>query len=239
MLSQGYRLQVTFDLIFRATCWQTRTLLYYWRMHLSFRNILAVGAHPDDIEYSCLGFLLHQKELGASVSTFVASAGSKSDPTSGENRIDESRKSLGMNGFEQHYSKNGSFDYVKTELEIRKLITEKDYDCLLVHDPRDSHQEHRIMFDVALSAIRRVDISFIKYRSVSTNHDFTANYRVGIDKFFNNKIASLGFHESQIAKKYMSLELIKKFHTFYDLCDSADNYYELFSIQSITDVSGG
>jgi LmbE family N-acetylglucosaminyl deacetylase len=208
-------------------------------MHLNFKKILAVGAHPDDIEYSCLGFLLHQKEMGASITTFVASSGSKSDPTSGVNRINESKESLSFNDFNQYYSKNGSFNYIETEFEIRNLILENGYDCLLVHDPRDSHQEHRFMFDVTLSAIRRVDISFINYRSVSTNHDFTANYRVGIDKFFDHKITSLGFHQSQNTKKYMSLEMIKKFHTYYDLCDSTNNYHELFSIQSITDVVGG
>ena len=208
-------------------------------MYLNFSKILAIGAHPDDIEYSCLGFLLQQKELGANVSTFVASAGSKSDLASGENRIQESRESLGQYDFDQYYSKNGSFDYVETEREIRNLILDYNYDCLLVHDPRDSHQEHRIMFDIALSAVRRVNIAFISYRSVSTTHDFTSNFRVGIDRFFNNKLNSLSVHKSQGAKKYMSIEMIERFHTYYDLCELSDNFFELFSIQSITDGYGG
>ena len=30
-------------------------------------RVLAIGAHPDDIEFSCLGFLLRQKKLGAKI----------------------------------------------------------------------------------------------------------------------------------------------------------------------------
>ena len=54
-------------------------------MSLIFKNVLAVGAHPDDIEYSCLGFLLKQKNSGANISTFVVSLGSSNDKTSERN----------------------------------------------------------------------------------------------------------------------------------------------------------
>jgi LmbE family N-acetylglucosaminyl deacetylase len=202
---------------------------------LRFNNILAVGAHPDDIEYSCLGFLLKQKNYGAKISTFVASLGSGNDKTSGSARKSESQAALDLNGFEQHYSKDGNFDYVITETEIRNLILGHNFDCVLVHDPRDTHQEHRIIYDITLSAIRRVSLSFILYRSVSTTNDFMYNYSVGIDKFFDRKLKTLQLHKSQQNKLYMARGLIERFHTYYHLDLNSESFYETFNISSLID----
>jgi LmbE family N-acetylglucosaminyl deacetylase len=211
-------------------------MLYSWRVHLNFKDILVVGAHPDDIEYSCLGFLLHQKELGARITAFIASSGSINDNTSGIERIQESHKSLEFNGIEQFYSNVGNFDYVQTEAEIRDLISSNSFDCVLVHDPRDSHQEHRIIYEITFSAIRRLNLSFIRYRSVSTTQEFIGNYRVGIDKFFKQKIETLQFHSSQQSKSYMSVNSIENFHTFYDLSDNSEKFFETFAIQALVDL---
>lgn len=209
---------------------------YSQSVHLNFKNILVVGAHPDDIEYSCLGFLLHQKEFGAKVWAFVASPGSMNDTTSGIERLKESEISLTFNGFEQSYSKVGNFDYVQTEAEIRDLVLSSSFDCVLVHDPRDAHQEHRITYEITLSAIRRLNLSFIKYRSVSTTQEFASNYKIGIDKFFNQKIKTLQFHASQQSKSYMSKNSIENFHTFYDLSANSEKFFETFAIQALVDL---
>jgi LmbE family N-acetylglucosaminyl deacetylase len=202
---------------------------------LIFKNILAVGAHPDDIEYSCLGFLLKQKNSGADISTFVASLGSFNDKTSGANRRTESESALGLNGFKQYYSGTADFDYVKTETEIRDLVLKQNFDCVLVHDPRDSHQEHRVTYDITLSAIRRMNLGFILYRSVSTTNDFKCNYRVGVDGFFEQKLKTLKLHKSQQDKSYMTRDLIESFHTYYHLDLDSDTFYETFNISSLVD----
>jgi len=38
-------------------------------------NILAIGAHPDDIELSCMGTLIHHIKLGYNVCILDLSAG--------------------------------------------------------------------------------------------------------------------------------------------------------------------
>ena len=204
-------------------------------MSLIFKNVLAVGAHPDDIEYSCLGFLLKQKNSGANISTFVVSLGSSNDKTSGPNRRTESESALGLNGFKQYYSKNADFDYMETEAEIRDLVLKQNFDCVLVHDPRDSHQEHRVTYDITLSAIRRLNLGFILYRSVSTTNDFICNYRVGVDSFFEQKLNTLKLHKSQQDKSYMTQDLIESFHTYYHLDLNSETFYETFNISSLVD----
>ncbi len=59
----------------------------------SFSRVLAIGAHPDDVEYGCLGFLLKMSAHSKS-HIYVASSGSSGDPSSGLNRIQESRMAL-------------------------------------------------------------------------------------------------------------------------------------------------
>ena len=39
-------------------------------------NILAIGAHPDDIEIGCLGFLLKAKQLGYHTEAVMLTRGS-------------------------------------------------------------------------------------------------------------------------------------------------------------------
>ena len=179
--------------------------------------------------------MLKQKNSGANISTFVVSLGSSNDKTSGPNRRTESESALGLVGFKQYYSRNADFDYMETEAEIRDLVLKQNFDCVLVHDPRDTHQEHRIIYDITLSAIRRVNLSFILYRSVSTTNDFMCNYRVGIDKFFDRKLKTLQLHKSQQNKSYMTRGLIERFHTYYHLDLDSESFYETFNISSLID----
>jgi len=125
---------------------------------------------------------------------------------------------------------------VEAESELRDLIIKESFDCVLVHDPKDAHQEHRIIYEIACSAIRRVDLSFIRYRSVSTTHEFFGNYRVGIDSFFDRKIEALQLHKSQQSKKYMSKSSIENFHTHYNLSENSQRFYETYYIQSLIDL---
>jgi LmbE family N-acetylglucosaminyl deacetylase len=57
------------------------------------RNILALGAHPDDSEYGCFGFLLRQKGDSA-IHGYVGSLGSVGGPSSGIARRTESLESF-------------------------------------------------------------------------------------------------------------------------------------------------
>ena len=169
-------------------------------MGVKFERILVIGAHPDDVEYSCLGFLLKQKSLGSKIFAYVASLGGLNDATSGLERKVESDAALSFNGFQKFYTLNNKFDYFEIEAEIRNLVLEFNIDCVLVHSPLDTHQDHRIIHDITLSAIRRVGLSLILYRSVSTTREFVPNLQVGVDVFMDLKMKTLLLHKSQQTK---------------------------------------
>lgn len=204
-------------------------------MTLQFKKVLAVGAHPDDIEYSSLGFLLMQQSGGASISVFISSLGSVGDVTSGQQRKLESDKSFELNNFKVFYSKNGVFDYTKTESEIRQLLLKNDFDCVMVHDPNDSHQEHRLIYEITSSAVRRLNLSFFRYRSVSSNYNYRSNLYVGVDIFLKKKIETLKLHFSQKDKPYMQQKSIEDFHTFYNVGFNKEKFYESFFIETLFD----
>ena len=91
------------------------------------KNILAIAAHPDDIEISCLGYLLKEnKEKKSKISVFIASSGSLKDTTSGINRIRESKKALKcIKDINFNYRSNKGIkisDFEKISNKIRKLI---------------------------------------------------------------------------------------------------------------------
>jgi LmbE family N-acetylglucosaminyl deacetylase len=204
-------------------------------MVLKFERILAIGAHPDDIEYSCLGFLLKQKAQGSSVFAYVASLGGINDASSGLERKIESDASFGVHGFEKFYTQNNDFNYFEIEAEIRNLILKFGIDCVLVHSPLDTHQDHRIVHDITLSALRRVGVSLILYRSVSTTRDFVPNLQVGIDAFMDMKIKTLMLHKSQNSKVYMQQHMIENFHTYYNIFEGCERFYEGYTINSVVD----
>lgn len=202
---------------------------------LKFKRVLAIGAHPDDIDYSCLGFLLKQKALGSDIFTYVASLGGMNDGTSGLERKIESDTALSEYGFHKTHTLNNNFDYFEIEAEIRNLVLQFDIDCVLVHSLHDTHQDHRIVHDITLSSIRRIGLSLIEYRSVSTTREFVSNLQVGIDKFIDLKLKALALHKSQRNKVYMQKHMVENFHTHYNIFDGAEKYYELYKINTIVD----
>ena len=103
-------------------------------MGLTFKRILAIGAHPDDVEYSCLGFLLKQMALGSNIVAYVASLGGQNDTTSGLERKVESDAALSLNEFQKFHTLNDNFDYFEIEAEIRNLVL--NWGCIF---PKKNH----------------------------------------------------------------------------------------------------
>jgi LmbE family N-acetylglucosaminyl deacetylase len=181
------------------------------------KNILAIGAHPDDIEISCLGYLLKQnKENKSKVFVFILSSGSSYDYTSGLKRIKESREALAcIKNLNFNYIRNRGIkisDYEKISNKIRKLILRTNINEILVHDPNDTNQEHRLVYDIVKTASRRLSINLIRYRSISSTNDFKANLYVDVKKYISIKKKSLQFHKTQKFHDYFSDTFLNSFH---------------------------
>jgi LmbE family N-acetylglucosaminyl deacetylase len=203
---------------------------------IKFDRVLAIGAHPDDVEFSCLGFLMKLKESGSNITVYIGSNGSAGDPTSSVDRLDESRRALDCIGAEL-ISRNQSGicieDYEQISVELRSLIVRNRPDLILIHSQFDTHQEHKYLRDIVMTASRRVPCSIFSYKSVSVTVGYEENLFINIDKYIDKKIDHVRMHKSQAGHEYMSEEAIRLFHVNWFARMRASDYVESFHVEQM------
>ena len=165
-------------------------------------NVLAIGAHPDDIEYGCGGTLTKYAQRGHNVYLFVASDGARGGEAAVRRREqDESAVILGA-------KRVFWGDYPDTELPLNReliarletVIAEIKPSMIFVNSPDDTHQDHRHLAQAATSATRYVP-NFLFYEVPSTStQNFAPNCYTDIAKVLDRKLASLEAHRSQVTK---------------------------------------
>src|SRR3990172_3558804 len=163
-------------------------------------NILAIGAHPDDIEYGCGGMLAKYARRGHAVYMFVASDGALGGE--GEVRRREQKDSAQILGVREVFWGG----YPDTEVPLsRELIVRLETvirqvgpRMIFVNHPDDTHQDHRHLAQSAMSATRYIP-NFLFYE-VPTTQNFHPNVYVDIQPVLDWKLASLEAHRSQVTK---------------------------------------
>jgi LmbE family N-acetylglucosaminyl deacetylase len=185
--------------------------------HFHFQNILAIGAHPDDIEYGCLGLLLKQKKLNSKISLFVASVGSKGDLSSGLARKQESMNALSVLSPEHVFFREES-GIAHNNLEplldtLFQFIQKVQPDLILTMSQHDTHQEHQNLHTISMAAARRSSASILCYSILSNTLKFSPTVFVDVKDEMVAKKEALQKHISQRGKYYMSDEYLEIFHS--------------------------
>jgi LmbE family N-acetylglucosaminyl deacetylase len=163
-------------------------------------NVLAIGAHPDDIEYGCGGILTKYAERGHAINLFVASRGGRGgDPKVREREQDEAAVILGARRVFWGGYKDTEVP-LNRELIVRleDVIRDVGPTMIFVNCPDDTHQDHRHLAQCATSATRKVP-NFLFYEVPSTQN-FVPNCYTDIAKVLDKKLAALEAHRSQVAK---------------------------------------
>ena len=181
-------------------------------------NVLAIGAHPDDVEYGCGGMLAKYAEKGHGVYMFVASDGSLGGDSAVRRR--EQEDAAVVVGARKVFWGG----YLDTEIplnrelivQVESVIREVKPRMIFVNYPDDTHQDHRNLAQGAVSATRYIP-NFLFYEVPSTQH-FPPNCYTDIEKVLDRKLASLEAHASQVAKTNIEdltiLELAKSCANF-------------------------
>lgn len=163
-------------------------------------NILAIGSHPDDIEYGCGGTLIKYAEEGHRVFLYVATKGTYGGE--GETRWQEMERSAQFMGAEDLFF--GGYTDTRVPLdqklvaEIEEVIRKVDPKFIFTHWKDDTHQDHRNLTACTLSATRYIP-NFLFYEG-PTSMDFSPTVFVDISEILEKKIALLEAHASQITK---------------------------------------
>jgi len=123
-------------------------------------SVLAIGAHPDDLELQCVGTLARYIQQGSTVSMAIATDGSAGHRTipAGELvaiRKEEAYRSASILGAELHwlgYPDELLSDDIETRLRFIELIRLARPQVILTHHPQDYHPDHRAVNHLVFAA---------------------------------------------------------------------------------------
>ena len=177
------------------------------------KHVMAVGAHPDDIEFGCGGTLLKHKKRGDKVIYVCMTDTQSVDKTT--NKVIRSHKQLkdetqcaadALGVDEIHYlpfeDLNVPFS-IESVSELEKLIKKYEIDTIYTHWTGDSNQDHIATFKATRAAARYVPNVYcyeqIPIPRLSENL-MSINYYVNIDTTFDQKIVAAECHKSQFEK---------------------------------------
>ena len=165
------------------------------------RNVLAIGAHPDDIELGCGGTLIKHATSGDTVTLLVVTKG-EVGPGMTTARIAEQERAVAIMGaHELVWGELPDCEVGLHELSlvhiIESLIKRTRPDVIYTHSSDDSHQDHRAVALGTFGAARQCS-NILTYDSPSSMH-FTPNVFVDITGTLDKKIEALQCHASQVA----------------------------------------
>ena len=163
------------------------------------RTVLAVGAHPDDVELGCAGTLALHTSKGDKVYLLALTRGEASgDPDLREKECRESAKILGatdvfIGGLQDTKIDDGRETIDAIEGLVEKLVP----DIVYAPSSKDTHQDHRNTGHAVLSACRRSRVILL-YEGASTQRDFNPQVFVDIAKTFQLKLEAIRVFGSQV-----------------------------------------
>lgn len=165
-------------------------------------NILAFGAHPDDIEIGMGGTLSCFADAGHEVIGIIATT-----PPEKFIREDESRNAAQILGIDIILM-DIDFEELYFSRKIVKVIDEILFkykpDIVFTHWNKDSHQDHNVLTNGVIAATRKNNCSVYMYEQTLPGgivpYSFSAQMYIDISKNINRKIESIQSHKSQHEK---------------------------------------
>ena len=183
-------------------------------------NILAIGAHPDDIETSCGGTLAKYAKLGHKVFTATATNGNVGSATLSMEEIarirkEEAKRAAAVIGAEYvclDYDDEIFFEDKAARLAFIDLVRYCQADVILTHNPHDYNPDHmltsKIINDIpVMIPVAKIQtknkpcdkIPVIAYFEPVNGLGFVPTEYVDITDFMEQKMAMCAAHQSQIS----------------------------------------
>lgn len=160
-------------------------------------NILAIGAHPDDLEFGCGGTLLKLSKISNIYLLVLTKGEVGGDP---EVRVKEQNISARILGAKKVFWSN----YFDTQIPLSKdlintienVIRKVNPQLIFTHYINDTHQDHRNTAQATITATRY--IRNVLFYEVPTTVDFSPSIFVNIDPVLKRKLELLKAHKSQV-----------------------------------------
>ncbi len=198
-------------------------------------KILAIGAHPDDIEIFMYGLLRILKTRGDNVFLAIATDGCQGGDLPKKELVKIRKKETisGLSELAKPYFLNlpdGQLgDNLNHKLKIRNLINKIKPDIIITHDKKDYHSDHRILSNF-VSEIAGHYIPVI-YSETMMGINFTPNYYIDITDVFDIKKKAVMCHLSQKPDRFVNLIKIMNGYRSAQCNAPIGNYAECYSFE--------
>ena len=174
-------------------------------------DILAFGAHPDDVEISCSGTILKQLDLGYSCGIIDLTQGELGTRGNAELRFKEAERAkevLGIEARENLGFADGFFLNDKAhQLPIVEMIRKYRPEIVLANSVHDRHPDHgkaaKLVADACfLSGLVKIQTGQEAWRPKAVYHYIQDEYihpdiSVDITPYFDKKLESILAYSSQ------------------------------------------
>lgn len=180
-------------------------------------DILAFGAHPDDVELSCSGTLMAMKAKGYRIGVVDLTRGELGTRGTAELRDQEAKAAaviLGLDARENLALPDGFFQNLpKFQMPIIRAIRKYQPEIVLCNSPEDRHPDHgkggAIVLDAAfLAGLRRIETRDVNGQSQEPwrpkkvyhyiqDRFLIPEFVIDITPYFHRKIDSIRAYGSQ------------------------------------------
>lgn len=166
-------------------------------------HVLAVGAHPDDIEFGCGGTLIKLNKRGDRIFFLVITeGGAVHSPLIRRKEQEHSAKYLKAKVFWAGHRDTEIPSGKVLITKIEEVMKEATPDIIFCNYPEDIHQDHRAVAEACYSATRYA--KKVVFYEVPTTRNFEPDVFVDISQVMTKKLGLLKLHVSQVNKTRVS-----------------------------------
>ena len=193
--------------------------------------ILAVGPHPDDIEFGCYGTLAKFKSIQKEdIHLLILTNGSNGGES--EERTNEAKKSAALiNAWIMFLDENDG--YVKNDAstvrKIKSVIDAVSPRIIFFPFYKDTHQDHVACSPSVISASHGKE-SLLMYETPST-YEMEPSVFCDISDYVNLKLELLKCHRSQLDKIYFDENQLMSRMIYWGWKNRRRGYLEHFSVK--------
>ena len=189
------------------------------------KKILAIGAHPDDVEFGVAGLLIKEIANGAQVKIVVCSLGEAGTNGTPEGRKQEAASAAELIGAEFEYIPMGGDCHIEdvptNRIKIAEIVRTWQPDIVLAPSQTDNqHPDHKAVSNITHAAVRLAryggleelkqlpvhTIEALYYFPSSAEMDKKPDIVIDVSAHYEKWVAAMEKHESQMKTRgYINL----------------------------------
>jgi two-component system, NtrC family, response regulator HydG len=200
-------------------------------------SVLAVGAHPGDVEIGAAGALLAHRAAGVAATILTLSPGAPDAGIGEGSEFEEAARAIGTRVGLDDLGGAPSGDRNSVVAAIEGLIERIRPTMLYTHSIHDAEPDHRSAYLAAMTAARQVSRIYC-FQSPSASIDFRPAHFVGIDDHIEGKLRAVAAFASQAeVRDYLEPDQITSTATYWSRYCKAQ-HAEAFEVARDRAVAG-